>query len=165
MFDQVGSGMTKQVLIVDDNPSNRKLLYFALKAGDYELHQAENGNEAMSVIEKTALDLALLDVQLPDIDGLDLARTVRQRFPEVLLIMLSVLDTGEAFERAFQAGANAYVIKPYNLRKVLELLQQLEQHPTIPHCQMLLLPNNAKANHYRPAPKPEKNLETEEAKK
>lgn len=157
--------MTKQVLIVDDNASNRKLLYFALKAGDYELHQAETGDEAMRIIEKTALDLALLDVQLPDIDGLDLARTVRQRFPKTLLIMLSVLDTGEAFERAFQAGANAYVIKPYNLRKVLELLQQLEQRPTSPHGQMLILPNNANINQYRPSPKPETKLETEKVKK
>lgn len=144
--------MTKQVLIVDDNPGNRKLLFFALNAGDYEFHQAQTGAEALAAIDTTTIDLALLDVELPDINGLDLAETVRQRFPKTLLVMLSVLDTSEAFERAFHAGANAYVIKPYNLRKVLELIQQLQQHPTTPCVQMLILQNNTRVvGQYQPS--------------
>jgi DNA-binding response OmpR family regulator len=55
-----------------------------------------------------------------------------------------VNDTNRAYDQAFEAGVNAYVIKPYNLRAVLELIRQLETQPIEPHTNMLMLHNNAK---------------------
>lgn len=136
--------MPEQALIVDDNPGNRKLLFFALDSRDYQLHQAGTGREARAIIDTTPLRLALLDVELPDANGLELAKEIRHRMSEAMIVILSVNDTNEAFNQAFEAGANAYVIKPYNLRAVLELLCQLEQQPVEPHVNMLMLHNNSK---------------------
>lgn len=136
--------MPQHVLILDDNPGNRKLLMFALGARDYELHHAETGSEARPIIESAPLHLALLDVELPDANGLELAKEIRQRLPEAIIVMLSANDSNEVLNTALEAGANAYVIKPYNLRAVLELIQQLEAKPVKPHTNMLMLHNNTK---------------------
>lgn len=156
--------MPQQVLIVDDNAGNRKLLFFALNSSDYVLHEAETGAEAIAIINTTAIDLALLDVELPDVNGLDLAEIVRRRFPKALLIILSVLDTNETFKHAFQAGANAYVIKPYNLRNVLKMIRQLQQQPVTPRTQMLILQNNTQVlGQYHPSDQAENESLTEGA--
>ncbi|MBI5959699.1 MAG: response regulator [Chloroflexi bacterium] len=118
--------MTKKVLILDDNADNRELLGFALMTGDYEIHKAELGKDAMQMVESTQFDLALLDVELPDIDGLDLAETMRTRYPDVGLIMLSANDNMDRLEKARRVGANAYVIKPFNLPELLKFLKKFE---------------------------------------
>ena len=143
--------MSKQVAIVDDNEGNRKLLLFALRAGDYELHQADTFAAAKELLGRDQLDLALFDVELPDGSGMELAKTCRERFPQSTIIMLSALDTNALYEKALKSGANAYVIKPYNLRNVLALIKQLEEQPVKPFEDMLMLPNNAPLSHYRPA--------------
>ena len=136
--------MGKKVIIVDDHPANRKLLYFALRTGgDYEFHEAGSGAELMLLIEKVTPDLALLDIELPDIDGLTLAEKLRKQFPKAILVMLSVLDNPDVLKKAFEAGANAYVIKPYNLRAVLDLICRLQSAPEDLFTNMRLLYNNA----------------------
>ncbi len=120
--------MTKQVLILDDNADNRQLLYFALMTGDYEIHQAEQGSEAVTLMQQNVYDLALLDVELPDADGLELAETLRQKCPHVALIMLSANDNIERLQKARQIGANAYVVKPFNLPKVLKFIRDFESN-------------------------------------
>lgn len=119
--------MPKQVLILDDNADNRQLLYFALMSGDYEIHQAEQGSEAVTLMQNTSFDMALLDVELPDIDGLELAEKLKSQHPGVALIMLSANDNTDRLEKARQIGANAYVVKPFNLPKVLKFIREFEQ--------------------------------------
>lgn len=119
--------MTKQVLILDDNADNRQLLYFALKNGDYEIHQAELGSDVVKLMETVSFDIALLDVELPDADGLELGGTMRQHYPNIILIMLSANDSMEYLKKARQIGAIAYVVKPFNLPKVLEFIRELEK--------------------------------------
>jgi DNA-binding response OmpR family regulator len=156
--------VSNQVLIVDDNPGNRKLLFFALGTCDFELHQASTGAEARSVFESNPLHLALLDVELPDANGLELASEIRHRLPNAIIVILSVNDTNRAYDQAFEAGVNAYVIKPYNLRAVLELIRQLEAQPIEPHTNMLMLHNNAKKiSTYRTAEQQNKQIVAEGA--
>jgi two-component system OmpR family response regulator len=142
--------MSKQVLIVDDNPANRKLLYFALRRGDYEMHEAATGGELMTLTESISPDLALLDIELPDEDGLSLAGKLRQKYPKAILVMLSVNDEQSIVDRAFYAGANAYVVKPYDLCQVVDLIQLLVGAPDDSRSGMLFLPNNASISSYRP---------------
>jgi CheY-like chemotaxis protein len=143
--------MPKQVLIVDDNPANRKLLYFALRRGDYEMHEAATAGELMTLTESISPDLALLDIELPDEDGLSLAGKLRQKFPKAILVMLSVNDEPSIVDRAFYAGANAYVVKPYDLCQVVDLIKQLVGSPDDDtRSGMLFLPNNASISSYRP---------------
>lgn len=121
--------MTKQVLILDDNADNRELLFFALKAGDYAIHQAMLGQEAAAFAASHKIDLALLDIELPDVNGLEVARRIRGLHPDAVLIMLSANDNRELLEQARKLGANAYIVKPFNLRQVLELVRQWDEGP------------------------------------
>jgi DNA-binding response OmpR family regulator len=121
--------MTKRVLILDDNADNRKLLFYALMSGDYEIHQAELGSDVARLIEDTQFDLALLDIELPDGDGLDLAAKMRDRCPNAVVIMLSANDNIDRLEQARKVGAHAFVVKPFNLPKVLEFIQNCDASP------------------------------------
>lgn len=121
--------MTRKVLVLDDNADNRKLLYYALMTGDFEIYEAELGSEANALLEKREFDLALLDVELPDADGLELAGLLHQKYPDMFLIMLSANDDTTLLTRAREAGAQAYVVKPFNLRKLLDLITQSAHQP------------------------------------
>lgn len=128
--------MTKRVLIVDDNEDNRKLLFFALMSGDYEIHQAESGQQVPELLENTPVDFALLDVELPDIDGLILAEQLHEEHPETVVIMLSANDNVDRLKRAWQVGANAYIVKPVNLPKGLEYIKTFEEQSVTPDMEM-----------------------------
>ena len=155
--------MGKQVIVLDDNPANRKLLFFALRTGNYEIHEAGCAAELTALIEQVTPDLALLDIELPDTDGLTLAKTLRQRFPKTIMIMLSVLDSPDILKRAFEAGANGYVVKPYNLREVLDLICRLEDTPADLFTNMRLLYNNASLSLYVNPQKREESSQMKEA--
>jgi len=120
--------MTKRVLILDDNADNRKLLVFALHARPYEICEAASGEEVRAMLraQPAAFDLALLDVELPDGDGLALAKKLREHSPGIVLIMLSANDSIDLVQQARALGANAYFVKPFNLAKLLEFVQQFE---------------------------------------
>ncbi|HMM26706.1 MAG: response regulator [Chloroflexota bacterium] len=120
--------MTKRVLILDDNADNRRLLVFALHARPYEICEAALGQDVIAMLDaRTApFDLALLDVELPDGDGLALVSRLREHSPEIVLIMLSANDGVDLVQQACDLGANAYVVKPFNLPKLLEFIQAFE---------------------------------------
>ena len=133
--------MAKHVLILDDNTDNLDLLslsFTALQSG-YEIHRAAAGSEVAALLEKTHLDLALLDVELPDADGLTLAEQLRQHFPDIVLIMLSANDEMDRLERARQVGASAYVVKPFNLSEIFELIRETEAQTACSSSQMLVV--------------------------
>ena len=118
--------MSKHVLILDDNADNRQLLFFALKTRDYHIYQAGLSQEAQTLVEKTPIDLALLDIELPDGDGLELAEEIRGRNPDAVLVMLSANDSIDLLEHARVLGANAYVVKPFNLSALLGFIQRVD---------------------------------------
>jgi DNA-binding response OmpR family regulator len=133
--------MTKHVLILDDNADNRQLLYFALMAGDYEIYQAEQGSDVVALMENTSFDMALLDIELPDADGLELAEKLKAQCPDVTLIMLSANDNTDRLEKARQVGAEAYVVKPFNLPKVLDFIREFEHKTGRPASGMQVIVN------------------------
>jgi DNA-binding response OmpR family regulator len=114
--------MTQRVLLVDDNPDNREVLYYALEIGDFDIHQAENVAEACARLDETAFDLALLDIALPDGSGLDVAQCVREKYPRAVIIILSAIDNPAEMARSAAVGANLYVIKPFSLPQLLRLI-------------------------------------------
>jgi DNA-binding response OmpR family regulator len=118
--------MTKRVLLVDDNPDNRVLLFYALETGDFEIHQAETATEAYTLLATGGFDLTLLDVALPDGNGLDIAACVRQQYPKAVIIIFSALDNPSELTRGAEAGVNAYVIKPFSLPYVLALIESID---------------------------------------
>jgi len=106
------------ILVVDDNPANSHLLSALLSAFGYDVRMAATGQELMTVLESFQPRMILMDVQLPDADGLDLTRQLRTR-PEMQSVFI-VAVTASAMkgdeEKAQTAGCDGYITKPIDTR-------------------------------------------------
>ncbi len=119
------------ILLVDDEADFRDVLSEQLIAtGDYEVIEAENGAQARARAEQSTIDLAILDVDLPDGDGRDLCRTLRKHGMTCPIIMMTGKHvTDDATIVGLDAGANDYVMKPFKISVLLARIRaQLRQH-------------------------------------
>jgi diguanylate cyclase (GGDEF)-like protein/PAS domain S-box-containing protein len=105
-----------RVLIVDDLDVNRMIVRDALNKSAYVTTEAENGEQALELIQEREFDVVLLDIMMPGIDGVEVCRRVRNNMEDYLLpiIMVTALDDPEGIGISFQAGANDYIPKPFN---------------------------------------------------
>lgn len=115
--------MTRQnnlprILIVDDEPAIQRFLHTALDTGEFSLHKAEDGHSALAAAVATRPDIVLLDLGLPDMDGVEVIRRVRE-WSQVPIIVLSVRDREEEKVKALDAGADDYVTKPFGVPELL----------------------------------------------
>ena len=100
------------VLLVEDDRDMRNVLQVALHGRGYEVVEAANGTQALAKFREAPPNLMILDLGLPDIDGVDVALNVRQRY-ELPIIVLSARGEEDQQVRALDAGANDYVTKPF----------------------------------------------------
>lgn len=110
-----------QVLLVEDEPAQREVLAYNLEAEGYAVRRAENGEEAMMLIDEAAPDLIILDWMMPLMSGIEVCRRVKSRAEtrEIPVIMLSARSEEVDAVRGLDTGADDYVIKPYNLRELM----------------------------------------------
>jgi two-component system cell cycle response regulator DivK len=108
--------MKTKILIIEDNEQNLYLLTFILKKHDYEVLQALNGLDGIEKVKKTNPDMILLDIQLPEMDGYEVARELR-KIPESKIIPIIAITSyamaGDR-EKALEAGCTGYLTKPIN---------------------------------------------------
>ncbi|WP_135505519.1 phosphate regulon transcriptional regulator PhoB [Roseovarius aestuariivivens] len=112
------------VLLVEDEPSQRELLAYNLKADGFAVTEAENGEEALLLVDETAPDVILLDWMLPNVSGIEICRRLKSR-PEtrgVPIIMISARSEEVDRVRGLETGADDYVVKPYS---VVELMARV----------------------------------------
>ena len=102
------------ILVVDDELSMRELLEVMLSREGYEVSCAENGSEAISMVEKTDFDLLLCDIRLGDLTGLDVLRASKKQNRNAVVIMISAYATTETAVEAMNEGAYDYVPKPFD---------------------------------------------------
>ncbi len=112
------------LLVVDDNEVNRDLLSRRLVAAGFAVAGAASGPEALAALEEGRFDLVLLDVMMPEMDGLEVLRRIRARFGvgELPVVMASALGDSRSLVDALRLGANDYVIKPLDMQVVLARL-------------------------------------------
>ena len=110
--------MTPKILVVDDEPAVTDLLAYNLRKANYDVLTASNGREALNIARQTHPDLILLDLMLPEIDGLDVCRELRKD-NAVPIIMITA--RGEEIDRVvgLELGADDYVSKPFSVRELL----------------------------------------------
>ena len=108
------------ILIVDDNPSNIKLLSFLLESKGYEVRTAANADEALSSIAARRPRLILMDIQLPGVDGLTLTRQLKAdpHTKDISIIAATAYAMKGDEERALAAGCDGYVTKPIDTRQL-----------------------------------------------
>jgi two-component system nitrogen regulation response regulator NtrX len=109
----------KSILIIDDEQSIRESLKGILQDEGFRTLFAESGEEGLALLKEESPDLVLLDVWLPGIDGLETLQSIRQDFPELLVIMMSGHGTIETAVKATKLGAYDFIEKPLSLEKVL----------------------------------------------
>jgi len=119
--------INNNILYIEDNPDNMRLVQRALESRGYHLLQARNGLTGVQMAESQAVDLILLDINLPDIDGYEVARRLRASSKRELSSTPIIAVTANALkgdaEKALKAGCDVYMSKPLNLR---ELWAQVE---------------------------------------
>lgn len=107
--------MTDKILIVDDEPTARYGMQRALAGRAYELQSAENGREALGVIEAWNPDLVLCDIRMPEMDGIALLQEVNKKASAPLFILVTAHGSERIAVEAMKAGAYDYIVKPYEL--------------------------------------------------
>ena len=116
-----------RILVVDDEPPIRKLLRTGLGTGGYVVLEAPNGKSALEEIGKKP-DLVILDLGLPDIQGLELLRLIRERDEAVPIIVLSSRDDETAKVQALDFGADDYVTKPFGMNELFARIKAALRH-------------------------------------
>jgi CheY-like chemotaxis protein len=116
-----------QVLVVDDVPVNVKLLVTLLRGNGFTVTTAESAEEALGRLETSQFGLLLLDLRLPGMDGLTLARTLRESPEHADMIIVAVTANAMKSDQqaALTAGCDAFVSKPINTRTLVPMLTSL----------------------------------------
>jgi len=107
-----------KALVADDDADLRALIAFTLTQGGFEVRSAENGAATLRMFEAEAPSLLLLDINMPELDGLHVCREIRRR-SNVPIMMLTVRDQEDDLVAAFDSGADDYVRKPFSPRTLL----------------------------------------------
>lgn len=118
--------MKKQILVVDDNPDAREMLSFILTGEGFSVITAEDGLEALDLIKDAQPDLIITDIDMPNLDGIELTKKLREQFQSTSLpiVIVSALDSRTTAD-AIKAGANGALQKPMQLDSLLTLIKQV----------------------------------------
>lgn len=112
--------MKKVILIADDSSTMRKFVSFSLKMKNFDVVAAEDGMDALEKLSQTNVDLAIVDLNMPNMDGFELIETIRasQDYAELPVIILSSERSEATIARGKSVGANSYIVKPFDAKMV-----------------------------------------------
>lgn len=117
--------MTIKVLIADDHKLFRQGLIGLMEAREdlvEVIGEASSGEEALQMVERLRPDVVLMDIYMPEMDGLEALRVIRERFPAVKVVMLTSSESDEHLYRAVQSGASGYLLKNLDADELFDLL-------------------------------------------
>jgi DNA-binding NtrC family response regulator len=123
------TGKTKpRILVVDDNEDIRKILTKILVGEGYIVDSAETGMEAIRKTEQKFYNLALIDIRLPDIEGVELLTKIKETKPKMRKVIITGYPTLQNAVKALNRGADAYIMKPLDMDRMLAtIVEQLEK--------------------------------------
>jgi two-component system KDP operon response regulator KdpE len=122
------ASLPSKVLVVDDEPPIRRFLRTSLTAQGYEIVEAENAKEALGQLGRNRIDVFVLDLGLPDMDGLEILKHVRETGSDVPVIVLSSRTNEPEKVIALDLGADDYVTKPFGIDELLARLRAALRH-------------------------------------
>ena len=125
--------MNENILVVDDDTGIRKVLSSILSEEGYFVQTVENGKQAIRALEKTRFDLALIDIKLPDMEGTELLQRLKEKQPHIVMIIITGFPTLENAMETVNEGANGYVLKPFDIPKLLETIRKHLNRETAEH--------------------------------
>jgi DNA-binding response OmpR family regulator len=107
------------IMVVDDEPAARLSLAELLSLEGYEVLAAASGEEAVDLLPEGPFDLAIIDLKMPGMDGLDVVQVLQERSPDTVIIMLTAHGTLETAVQAMRQGAHDYLLKPANVNEIM----------------------------------------------
>ena len=113
------------LLVVDDDRNTRRYMRAVLEAADYTVSTAENGAEALKVLEKEYIDLVVLDIMMPEMDGYAFTETLRSVQNNLPILMVSARQLSEDRKKGFRAGIDDYLTKPVDMEELVLRIQAL----------------------------------------
>lgn len=123
IFDYVPaplSGEGKRVLVVDDTDFMRMILKDILSRCGHTVLEARNGQECLDILQSEAVDVCVLDIVMPVMDGIAALQRIKEKHPGIRTIMLSALSRESCVKQAWQLGADAFVVKPFQEQCLIE---------------------------------------------
>ena len=112
--------MKAKILVIDDDTSLRRVLEYNLQEAGYEVRTAASGEEGVYLFEQQQPDLVITDMKMPGMDGLMVLKSIKERSPETLVVIITAFGTIDVAVEAIKAGAYDYITKPFN-REALKL--------------------------------------------
>lgn len=116
--------MYESILVVDDDAAIRKSLSSILSEEGYLVETVESGKEAIRSSEKSRFDIALVDIKLPDMEGTELLSRLKENQPHLIMIIMTGFPTLENAMKTVNEGADGYILKPFDVQKLLEMIRK-----------------------------------------
>lgn len=117
--------MGEKILAIDDNPQLIKMIQLCLERQDYEIIAAYSGSEGLRKFQDNHPDLVILDIKMPDMDGWEICRSLREMSPNVPILILTVLKEKANVVRGLALGADEFVAKPFRPGELVARIQAL----------------------------------------
>jgi two-component system, OmpR family, KDP operon response regulator KdpE len=131
------SALRNKILIVDDDAGIRQALKVTLSLFGFDVAEASSGEQAIELAAAGSFDAVLLDMNMPGMGGVPACREIRRKFPLLPVLMLTVRDSREDREGAFEAGAGDYVTKPFHIKDLAVRVREaivLSKKPARTYC-------------------------------
>jgi two-component system chemotaxis response regulator CheY len=117
---------TVNIAVVDDSDFSRKRIIQTLESKDFHVvGEASNAQELMEIMQRQTVQILIIDVVMPEVSGIDLAKHVREHFRDTLIIMVSSLSLDHVILDAISAGANDFITKPFSSDELITSVQKL----------------------------------------
>lgn len=107
-----------RILIIEDNLRVSGLLKRGLESQHYQVYISEDAEDALVLLNKMVFDLAITDIMLPGMNGIALSKIIKNKYPDLPIIMLTALGTIDEKIEGFDAGADDYMVKPFEIREL-----------------------------------------------
>lgn len=130
-----------KILVVEDDKALNALLYAELIRNGYAAESCFNGKQALFVLEKEKIDLILTDVMMPETDGFELAKKVRETDKDIPILFMTALDDKPSKQLGYKLGIDDYVVKPFDIDLLLLRIEALLRRANIERCKELVAGN------------------------
>ncbi|MEW6685231.1 MAG: response regulator [Candidatus Edwardsbacteria bacterium] len=113
-----------RILLIESDEDNSSLIQMILESRNYEVIVAKDGEEAIHWTEEKCPDLVLVDIILPGRDGYEVTKEMKQRMMMVPIVAIGPVSTSEAKAKAFACGCQEYILKPFEIEKFLNVIEE-----------------------------------------
>ena len=129
------------ILVVEDDPNTRKLMCAVLKRSGFAVHSAVNGVDALDVMDRQHIDLIVLDVMMPEMDGYALTQALRSADMQLPILMVSAKEAPRDRRKGFRVGTDDYMVKPVDEEEMVLRIHALLRRAQIAHDKRLYIGN------------------------